>query len=58
MCTAATYKTKDFILEELLITNFLTVMKLQLHRETMPLIFVIQALAAPLCNNRNGSYCR
>ena len=39
---------KMFIFEDLLITNFLTVMKLHLHRETMPLIFVIQALAAPI----------
>ena len=46
MCTAATYKTKDFYFGRTL--DFLTVMKLQLHRETMPLIFVIQALATPI----------
>ena len=39
MCTAATYKTKDFISEELWIMNFLMVIRLLLHRATTRFIF-------------------
>ena len=41
MCTAATYKTKDFYFAEPLIMNFPTVMKSPSHHETTHSISVI-----------------